>query len=412
MPANLPELFLQSTEKYGNRPAFAGKDESRNYKPTTFKELYEHGLNLSEALIDLGVKARENVALLADNRLEWIISDYGILMAGAADVPRGTDLTDSEMVYILNHCEARIVFLENDKIHEKFHKNRSQFEHAKTLVMMDPKSTAMGVLKLSDLLEKGKALRGKGSKKAEERIAGIKPDDLFTIIYTSGTTGMPKGVMLMHSNMLHQTNVILSDMIEITSEERMLSILPVWHVFERVFEYIAIAAGCATYYTNVRDLRDDMKKIKPTFLASAPRLWESIYNGIYTRVSDPKQTPAIRRGLFKIAYFFSKHFNGSLRFLKGNEVDYTGRNPVFSLFRGIFCLGVVFITAIPNFLLDLVVLSKIREATGGSLKASISGIALPTNFLYLNRYLMICPYGRARKAEKSRGISIWRCKLV
>jgi long-chain acyl-CoA synthetase len=373
MPSNLPELFQQSAEKFGNRPAFVSKDESKTYKPTTYKELYELGLNLAEALVDLGVQARENVALLADNRLEWIITDYGILMAGAADVPRGTDITDSEIVYILNHCEAKVIFIENDKMLEKFQKNKSQFEHAKTVVVMDKKSTATGVLKLYDLLEKGKELRAKGSRKAEERIKNIKSDDLFTIIYTSGTTGMPKGVMLMHSNMLHQTTEILSSMIVISAEERMLSILPVWHVFERVFEYLAIAAGCSTFYTNVRDLRDDMKKAKPTFMASAPRLWESIYSGIYTRISDPKQTPAIRRGLFKLAYFFSKHFHASLRFLKGNEVDYTGRNPIVSLTRGVVNFVILLLTAPLNALLDLIVLSKIREATGGALKASVSG---------------------------------------
>lgn len=373
MPANLPELFQESAKKFGNRPAFVSKDESKSYKPVTFQELYDLGLNLSEALIDIGVNARENVALLADNRLEWIVCDYGILMSGACDVPRGTDITDSEIVYILNHCEAKFIFLENDKMLEKYQKNRSQLEYAKTLIVMDKKSTATGVLKLYDLIEKGKELRAKGSKKAEERMKGILPEDLFTIIYTSGTTGMPKGVMLTHSNMIHQTRVILSSMIDIKAEERMLSILPVWHVFERVFEYLAIAAGCATYYTNVRDLRDDMRKAKPTFMASAPRLWESIYNGIYTRINDPKQTPAIRRGLFRAAYFFSKNFNASLRFLKGNQVDYTGRNPIVSLFLGSYHLVVALLTCIPYFLLDLVVLSKIREATGGELKASVSG---------------------------------------
>lgn len=201
----------------------------------------------------------------------------------------------------------------------------------------------------------------------------IAPDDLFTIIYTSGTTGMPKGVMLKHSNMIHQTSVILGSMIEIKQDERMLSILPVWHVFERVFEYLAIAAGCATYYTNVRDLRDDMKKAKPTFMASAPRLWESIYNGIYTRINDPKQTPALRRGLFNMAYFFSKHFNAATRFLKRKPSGLRGTKSHCFLFKGFYYLALATILAIPYFLLDLVVLSKIREATGGELKASVSG---------------------------------------
>lgn len=407
MPAtNLAELFREAAEKHGDKPAFCSKDAKKNYVATNYKDLYDKGLALAEALIDMGIDAKEKVALLADNRLEWIIADYGIIMAGAADVPRGTDITDSEIVYILNHSEAKVAFVEHDKMLEKFNKNKSQLNNVKTVIMMDPKSTAKDVIHMKDLLEKGEKLRSGGSKKAEDRIAGIQPDDLFTLIYTSGTTGNPKGVMLMHSNMIHQTSEVVGKMINISPSEKMLSILPIWHVFERVFEYMAISSGASTYYTNVRDLRDDMRKVQPTFMASAPRLWESIYNGIYTRINDPKQTPGLRRGLFKLAYFFSKHFNAAKRFVQGNQVDYEGRNPVVSLFKGIASVLVLLLTGpftvtilsaavattgligdlswifwIPaglglilnNFTLDKIVLSKIREATGGRLKASVSG---------------------------------------
>jgi len=372
MPNHLPELFREVAQKYGDRPAFFSKDETKNFRATTYEELYEHGLNLAEALVQLGVSPRENVGLLADNRLEWILCDYGIQMTGAADVPRGTDITDSEMVYILNHSAAKVVFVEHDKMLEKFKKNRSQFESVEKVIVMDKKSQATDALKLYDLLEKGKELRAGGSKKAEERIKGIKPDDLFTMIYTSGTTGMPKGVMLMHSNMMHQVRTILG-LIRLSSEERILSILPVWHVFERVFEYLSIGAGAATYYTNVRDLRDDMRKVKPTFMGSAPRLWESIYNGLYSRINDPKQTNGLSRLIFKSAYFISKHHNTALRFIEGNEVDYTGRNIIVSLLRAVWSGIIASLTLIPNIVLDWLVLGKIREATGGELKASVSG---------------------------------------
>ena len=125
-------------------------------------------------------------------------------MTGAANVPRGTDVTESELEYILNHSEAKILFIENDKVLEKFNKIKSKTS-VKTLILMDPKAKGeSGILKLSDLIEKGKKLREGGAKKVDARISEIKPDDLFTVIYTSGTTGQPKGVMLMHSNMIHQ----------------------------------------------------------------------------------------------------------------------------------------------------------------------------------------------------------------
>ncbi|WCL50002.1 AMP-dependent synthetase/ligase [Leptospira sp. GIMC2001] len=407
MAKNLADVFRESAEKYGKNPIVWSKNKQKKYEASSYEEVYQEGLNLAEALIDMGLKARENVALLADNRKEWLVSDMGILIAGAADVPRGTDITDSEITYILNHSEAKLLFVEHDKMLEKFQKNKSECKGIKTIVMMDSESTAKGVTFLKDLIETGAKLRAKGSKKAEERVAGIKEDDVFTMIYTSGTTGQPKGVMLKHGSMIHQLDEVAPTINIKEKEERMLSILPVWHIFQRYMEYVALRFGGQSFYTNVRDLRDDFAKAKPTYMASAPRLWENIYNGIYTRVNDPKQTPAIRRGLFKLAYFYSQHWNGAKRFFKGNLVDYTGRNIfqslglaikylILGIFTGpftmtILSLGLAFTVckdsalAVPLYVigglgvilnfatLDKIVLSKIRLATGGYLKASLSG---------------------------------------
>ncbi|PKA02816.1 AMP-binding protein, partial [Leptospira ellisii] len=106
------------------------------------------------------------------------VADYGVILTGAADVPRGTDITDSEIVYILNHSEVEVVFIENDKMLEKFNRNKSQLNNVKTIIVLDPASSAPGVLKVMDLIEKVKKLRDGGSRKAEERIAAIDPEDL------------------------------------------------------------------------------------------------------------------------------------------------------------------------------------------------------------------------------------------
>ena len=372
MANNLAELYREVAEKYGSLPAFFSKDEKKQYQSTNYKDLYEMGLGLGEALIDLGVKARDKVGFIADHRLEWVIVDAGILMTGAADVPRGTDVTETELEYILIHSEAKVLFVENDKVLEKFNKVKSKTS-VKTVIMIDPKAKgAAGVLKLYELIEKGNKLRISATKKVEARIADIKPDDLFTLIYTSGTTGAPKGVMLMHSNMMHQVIDVVPTL-EISSKDRVLSILPVWHIFERVFMYAAISTGASTYFTNVRDMREDFGKAKPTFMGSAPRLWESIYLGIFNRVNDPKQTPPARKAIFNTAYFFSKHFHASIRFLQGNEVDYEGRNAIVSLFTGIKSIFVAILTFLPYLLFDAIALSKIRLATGGQLRATCSG---------------------------------------
>lgn len=357
-----------ASEQFGSRPAFATRDKTKVFQPVTYKELFDQAVNVATALIDIGVQAREHVGLLADNRYEWILTDCAILLTGAADVPRGTDVTDADIGYILPHSDAKVCFVEHKAILEKVQKNRAKLPNVKTLIMMDKGTPAEGdVLHIYDLMEKGKKLRASGDRRVEERMAQIKPDDIFTIIYTSGTTGAPKGVMLTHANMTSQVKNIP---VPVMADDRIVSILPVWHVFERVFEMIAISVGACTYYTNIRNIREDMALVKPTFMASAPRLWESIYLGIKSNV---EKAPPIRRGLFNAAYFCSRHFKGAIRFLTFRELDVEGRNIIVSMFRAIFEIWRATFFLIPNLLLDAIVLKKIRAATGGKLKGSVSG---------------------------------------
>lgn len=361
-------MFRESAEKYARLPAFATRDANKRFVPVTFEELYENGLNLATALIQHGLKAREHVGLISDNRYEWILADYGVILSGAADVPRGTDVNDAELTYILNHSQASFVFVENKRILDRIKKLQGELNRIKHIILMERESKApAGIFHIYDLIEEGRELRRRGDRRAEKRIDAVKPDDLFTLIYTSGTTGVPKGVMLMHSNMIAQ---VRNCPIAVGPEDRVLSILPVWHIFERVFEMITVGAGTCTSYTNIRNIRDDMKIVRPTFMASAPRLWESVYNGILKNI---KAAPPIKQRLFNIAYFFSRRFKGGLRFLTGNELDLVGRNPAVSAIRAIWSLINVLLFALPNLLFDAIVLKKIRAATGGEIKGSVSG---------------------------------------
>ena len=363
----LADLYEGAAREFGSKPAFLTRLAGAFQGPN-FAELYEQGLNLAAALIYLGVGHRDHVALIADNRLEWILADYGVLLAGAADVPRGTDVTDDELLYILNHAQCRVAFLENEALLARVRVLQTELPALEKLILMSPESrTVNGFLHLHDLIEHGRRLRRDGDRRVEERRAQILPDDLFTLIYTSGTTGAPKGVMLTHAAMISQVRNLP---MRISSADRILSILPVWHIFERVFEIIAIRNGCATYYTNVRRLREDMGIVRPTFMASAPRLWESIYAGVMTKMSGASITI---RALFRAALFLSGRVRGGLRFLRGRELDVKGRRWYASLPRALTVLFEVMLFALPWKLLDLVVLRKVRRAAGGALRASVSG---------------------------------------
>ena len=365
----LAVLFCEAAERFKELPAFATKDSSGVYQPTSFRQLYEDGIALATSLIDLGLRPREQVGLISDNRLEWILCDYAVILSGCADVPRGTDITAAEMTHILTHSDARFVFVENAGTLEKLDRVRGSIRGVEKVILMDANARAPAtVLRLQDLLATGKKLREAGDRRAEERIEQTRSEDLFTIIYTSGTTGTPKGVQLTHANMTSQVRNLP---FELSPSDRALTILPVWHSYERVFEMVAISMGVCTYYTHLRTIGEDLKTVQPTVMASAPRLWENLYQKLMDRID---QAPPIRQKLFHAARFCTCHVKRAERFFLGQELDLQGRQPIERLARGVGHLTRWVTLHLPYRVLDKLVLAKLRAAVGCSaFRGTISG---------------------------------------
>lgn len=365
---NLAEVYRLAAERYGDLPAFASREKGGAFATVSYAEMYDYGLALGSALIELGLEARQHVGLLSDNRVEWNIADYAILMAGAADVPRGTDVTSQEIEFILNHSDVKIVFVESRRLLDRVIRLMPKMDKVELLILMDRDAEApKGVLRMWDLIERGQALREQGDRAVEERMGQIAPEDLFTLIYTSGTTGTPKGVQLTHANMASQVRGLP---FRLLPGDRMLSILPIWHSYERIFEMVAISNGCCTYFTCLRTIGEDLKSVKPTIMASAPRLWESLYQRVMKNV---QQASPVRRGLFKVAYFCSRKVKMSLFFLRGKELDTEGRGLGESLGKGILSAANVLVFCLPHFLLDKIVLKKLRQVVGGCFRGTVSG---------------------------------------
>ncbi|HEY3284040.1 MAG TPA: AMP-binding protein, partial [Armatimonadota bacterium] len=279
---NLAELYREAAERFGERPAFATRGAHKRYETASFTELYEQGLAVATALIHRGLGAREHVAIFSDNRFEWIVTDCALQTCGAASVPRGRDVTDAEILYILPHAEVRVAFVEDAALAERVQSLRGSLPGLELIVVLDPcAEPSDSYLRLADLVVEGRALRSSGDRLAEARVASIRPDDLFTLIYTSGTTGIPKGVMLTHQSMISQVRLVP---IRVTPRDRAIAILPIWHILERVYEMILIAGGACAYYSSIRTLKEDFAEVRPTLMVSAPRLWESVYQGILAHV--------------------------------------------------------------------------------------------------------------------------------
>jgi long-chain acyl-CoA synthetase len=386
---NIAALYREAAESYGNKPAFAERSlhKDKEWVSVSYKDLYKKGLELAAALIELGVNYQDKVGILSDNRMEWIITDYGVQLSGAVDIPRGTEISDSDIEYIYNHCEAKILFVENDKIYKRISGMKSHLKLIRHIIIMESPAEDIRsensddtlenisienlkkkkIIYLNKLMEAGRSLLIAGDRRAEERAALIRSDDLFTIIYTTGTTGIPKGVMLTHANILSQIRNLPVNVVE---TDRALSILPIWHVYERMFEMMTIGKGCCTYYTNVRNIAEDLKTVKPTYVASAPRLWEFLYLRINEKVSKGS---LMKRVLFNLALFLAKPVKRSEFYLRGMSVKLKAGNIAEEIGLFLFYMLSWIIVIIPFLILDFTVLRTIRKGLGGAFKGTISG---------------------------------------
>jgi long-chain acyl-CoA synthetase len=373
---NLALLFQKAAERFEGLPAFATRISALNWKPVTYRELYNQGIDLATGLIELGVEARDHVGLFGDNRYEWILSDCAVQLCGAADVPRGRDVSEKELEYIINHAGMRITFVETEALARKVLAIKEKTPALQEIIVLDHKAPDIdGVRRLQEVYELGSTLRGRGDKRVEERIEGIKPDDLFTLIYTSGTTGTPKGVMLTHANIISQTRCLPG---RYNANDRILSVLPIWHVFERVVEMYTISFGGCTYYSSIATLGDDMKNVEPTFMASAPRLWEKVHERILNgvRASHP-----VRQVLFHIAYFLARQYKVSVYFLTNKDLRMTA--PVWWkrwLLKPFHAARYLLVLPWYGFF-NAAVLERIRLTAGGSLQATISGGGALPNYI-------------------------------
>lgn len=368
---NLVEVYADAAAKY-TKQSFYSKDSHKFFKPTLFSELFDAAGRFANHLIAGGLKPGDRVAVFGDNSAEWLIADMAIQMAGAIVVPRGSDSTPQELEFILNHAEAQICLVEHWRLYKKIaHVLRKRNATIYALDAEFPEKVAAdeNITILPALLKSLAPLKASESAALEALLRKIQPGDLFTIIYTSGTTGEPKGVMLSHANMLYQLEVA-PKVLGMSSTDRILSILPVWHIFERFMLYSVIYAGSHYYYSNKKDLMEDFIRAKPTLMASAPRLWEQIYQKLRERID---KTEAFNRELFDLSYSIKQRLHRAQNAVMGQSAETQEKSFIASLFEpvaaGLTALGLKG----PDLYMDSIFLVRVRAMLGGELRGTISG---------------------------------------
>ncbi len=357
----LPEIWQISAQKFGQNIALSAP----HLKPKvsiSYQELAQKISDVAIALQALGVQPQEKIALFADNSPRWLIADQGIMQAGGVNVVRSSTAETQELAYIFQDSDSVALVAEDQKTLDKLIpeiKDRS----LKFVILLsdeeinDDNQLDCQVLNFNQLLELGK---GKSLQPVEQGA-----DTLATLIYTSGTTGKPKGAMLSHGNLLHQVKNL--DVILLCQPgDRVLSILPSWHAYERSAEYFLLSRGCTQYYTNLRSLKSDLKKYQPNYMVGVPRLWESLYEGVQKQF---RSQPEGKQKLINKFFSISEQYIKARRISQGLDLDNLNPNAGAKL----KAKAKAALLAPLHKLGDKIVYQKVREAVGGKVKSFISG---------------------------------------
>lgn len=352
----LVEMFVSLTDTYAptDRPVLMHKKRG-SFSSIGYAELRDQVACCAHGLTALGLKRGDRIAILSENRPEWVITDQAALALGCADVPIYPSQTAKQIEFIVQDCGASVIVVSNQFQLTKVLKIFDEVRALKHVIMMNdlPADAPPFVRSFESVIAAGRDGHRRDPDLLRRAATEITPETLATIIYTSGTTGNPKGVMLSHANFV--SNVTASaQCISITDKDLLLSFLPLCHVFERMAGYYTAMSCGATiaYAESIESVAENLLEVRPTIVCSVPRLFERIYSRIARKI---EKDPPARRRIFYWAVAVGRAYQ-SARKRRGAGIALRAKHA----------------------LADRLVFEKLRARTGGRIKYFVSGgAALP-----------------------------------
>ena len=312
-------LIHEQAKKYGEKTALSYRDYSCNkWIPISWNTFSDKVTTVSNALVELGIRVQENIAVFSQNMPEDFYVDFGAYGVRAVTIPFFPNSSPSQIKYMVDDAEIRLIFVGEQQQYDTIipiFPLSSTLEH---LVIFDRNvvrhPTDRFSIYFDDFLKLG--LQRSHQEEVNRRTALTRPEDIANILYTSGTTGVSKGVVLTHK--MYQTAMRENDkVLPLSENDIFLNFLPFTHVFERGWAYLGLSEGCQQAI-NLRptDILQSLKEVHPTCMSAVPRFWEKVYEGVLEKANH---LSGLKRKLFRKAMTIGRIY----------QIDYLskGRKP-------------------------------------------------------------------------------------
>jgi long-chain acyl-CoA synthetase len=339
--STINDLFCRVASA-ANPRAVLWQDEFGHWQPISSDQIYQRVRALAQAFLSWGAQKGDRIALIAENRWEWVVTDFAALAVGAADVPIYPTLTGEQIAELIADAGCRIAVVSTRQQYDKLNSVRSRTSLERIVIMDAP--APEGAIAFSSLIDDADLRGAERDPVFDALVRSVEPKDLATLIYTSGTTGEPKGVALTHGNIAANQNYAPQDF-HFDVSDACISFLPLSHVTARALDYVMYNSGAQVIYcTQFDKLPQAMKEIKPTVIVGVPRVYEKIRQAVEIRASHSP----VKKWMLAWAIRLGSNFIDTV---------YDGRKPSSKRWG----------------LANKVVYSKVSEAFGGRVKVFVSG---------------------------------------
>ena len=306
---HLSVLIHEQAKKYGNKEALMFRSfGSLKWKTVSWNQFSLRVKQVSNALLNLGIKPQESIAVFSQNCIQYLYTDFGAYGIKVTSIPFYATSSEQQIQYMVNDAQVKFIFVGEQEQYDKAHRIFALCPSLERIVIFDPSvrisSHDPNALYFEDFLKLGEGFPR--HSEVDELIKQAKMEDTCNILYTSGTTGDSKGVVLTYG-MFYAALEANNECVPLTEKDRVIDFLPFTHIFERGVAYLALSEGSMLIInTYPKEIQDSMRQTHPTSMSSVPRFWEKVYIAVKSKIDN---AGPVQRKIFKHALAVARKRN-------------------------------------------------------------------------------------------------------